>query len=133
MEQDQPEHQLSIFGNSFDDGLGILALNYGVECVYLGDALLEDIGPCQVYIPLDIRDNQEKYKKNFDQLIFEIDGKIIHGAQFNSVLLSRSELEAFPKTKIKLNFDAPNIEKKPVEEDFLYEIIAVGNPGYALA
>ena len=129
--EDRLNHNLSIFRDEFEESLEVLMHKHEIECLYLGDAILPDIGACSVYLPIDIRSKQDKLKKDFNRHVFDnIDGKTIENAQFNSVLMPRKELDTLPPRKgLKIDWDAPNIKKiQTASGETLYELMAVNIP-----
>ncbi|MFH0831951.1 MAG: hypothetical protein V1886_03770 [archaeon] len=114
----------------FDSITDFLAANYEIDCLYIGDALMKDIGRCSLYLALDIRDNLEKhclgmlpselrgYDPTFARNIFNVDGMTLNNASINSVLLTPKQLETLARhNHLKLNIDHKKIT---------YEMIALG-------
>ena len=110
--------------------LGALLSRYGIDCFYIGDTYLEDLGLCSLYLPLDARFEYEKTAKDFKRLLFEVDGSIIEGISVNSSLLSKCEIEAFVKSLgLKLNLDSSVLIKKDLKNgNVVYEVIAITEP-----
>lgn len=130
--------QSTFFKDRLEMALGALGARYGIDCFYIGDALLPDLLPeagiCSLYLALDIRNEEEKerdekkcigkdmlgYSPSFARAIFNIDGSIIENAQFNSVLLTPKQVDTIARSNgIKLNIDYSRL---------VYEIIAVNEP-----
>lgn len=117
------------FKHRFDSIVDILAGEHEIDCLYVGEAIMKDIGWCSLYLALDIRDELEKYCMGslppefrgydpaFARNIFCVDGKTINGAQINSVLLTPKQLETLAShNNLKLNLDYNKL---------VYEMIAI--------
>lgn len=131
------EHS-DFFKNEFDDAVGILGARYGIDCLYIGDALLPHLLPeagiCSLYLALDIRNEKEKerderkcigkdmlgYSPGFARAIFNIDGSIIENAQFNSLLFEPKQVDAIARSN--------GIDLKLDYNKLIYEIIAINKP-----
>ncbi len=122
--------QSGFFKDKFDIALGALGARYGIDCFYMGDSILQDIGICSLYLPLDIRDEFEKYEECLDRLVFKIDGSIIENAQFNSVLLIKEQVCAVKKTSgLEFDIESNAIAKKDLKNGaIVHEVIAVNEP-----
>jgi len=138
MEKSRFKEHSDFFKNKFDDAVGILGSRYGIDCLYIGDALLPDLlteaGICSLYFALDISNEKEKerderrcigrdmlgYSPGFARAIFSLDGSIIENAQFNSILLEPKQVDVIARSngiKLKLNYN-----------NLICEIIAVNEP-----
>ena len=119
----------TFFKHRFDSITDSLALDYDIDCLYIGEAMTKDIGWCSLYLALDIRDELEKccighppselkgYDPTFARNIFCVDGKTINGAQINSVLHTPKQLEILAShNNLKLNLDYNKL---------VYEMIAI--------
>ena len=123
------KHRSLFFRHRFDSIIETLASDYEIDCIYIGEALMNDIGRGSMYLALDIRDDLEKhcmgnlppefrgYDPSFAKNIFCADGRTINGAQINSVLLTPKQLETLAShNNLKLNLDYNHL---------VYEMIAI--------